>query len=338
MKQLIFWLLVFASTAFADDDQLLQQALKEGALARTGKLDVLRFVNYSSRTQLKLNAKANKTTTVNGQPLSANVVVSTITGNAGTSTALAANGANCSAGQAALGVDASGASEGCFTPAGTYAHPTGDGNLHVPATSTTNSGKVLTAGATAGSLSWATPTVGTVTGVTGTAPVVSSGGAAPVISMAAATGSVPGYLTAANWTTFNAKEPPITAGTSVQYWRGDKTWQSLGTATAWTPTLNSFTTSGVVILTGWYVKVGALVTYACKLDGYTNGATITSTGGASYVSGLPVAAGAYFAVASVTDSSGAFIGNGIVSASDIVPPSFTRTGANIYISGSYLTY
>lgn len=35
-----------------------------------------------------------------------------------------------------------------------YTHPSGDGNLHVPATSTTNNGKVLTAGATAGSLSW----------------------------------------------------------------------------------------------------------------------------------------------------------------------------------------
>jgi len=35
-----------------------------------------------------------------------------------------------------------------------YTHPTGDGNLHVPATSTTNNGKVLTAGATDGSLSW----------------------------------------------------------------------------------------------------------------------------------------------------------------------------------------
>lgn len=34
-------------------------------------------------------------------------------GNAGTATALAANGANCSAGQAAAGVDASGAAEGC---------------------------------------------------------------------------------------------------------------------------------------------------------------------------------------------------------------------------------
>ena len=41
-----------------------------------------------------------------------------------------------------------------------YSHPTGDGNLHVPATGTTNNAKVLTAGATAGSLSWATPPAG----------------------------------------------------------------------------------------------------------------------------------------------------------------------------------
>lgn len=35
-----------------------------------------------------------------------------------------------------------------------YTHPTTDGNKHVPATGTTNAGKVLTAGSTAGSLSW----------------------------------------------------------------------------------------------------------------------------------------------------------------------------------------
>jgi len=45
---------------------------------------------------------------------------------------------------------------GIATGANNYSHPTGDGNLHVPATGTTNSGKVLTAGATAGSLSWTT--------------------------------------------------------------------------------------------------------------------------------------------------------------------------------------
>lgn len=53
-----------------------------------------------------------------------------------------------------------------------YTHPTGDGNLHVPATGTTNSGKVLTAGAAAGSASW------------------QSLPAAPVLSVSGKTGAV----------------------------------------------------------------------------------------------------------------------------------------------------
>lgn len=40
-------------------------------------------------------------------------------------------------------------------PTVVYAHPTGDGNSHVPATGTTNGGKVLKAGGTANALSWA---------------------------------------------------------------------------------------------------------------------------------------------------------------------------------------
>ena len=47
--------------------------------------------------------------------------------------------------------------DGVEAGANAYTHPTGDGNLHVPATGTTNSGKVLTAGASAGSLSWVAP-------------------------------------------------------------------------------------------------------------------------------------------------------------------------------------
>lgn len=50
-----------------------------------------------------------------------------------------------------------------------YSHPTGDGNLHVPATGTSNNGKFLKAGSTAGSLSWGTAvtSVGTGVGLTG---------------------------------------------------------------------------------------------------------------------------------------------------------------------------
>jgi hypothetical protein len=47
---------------------------------------------------------------------------------------------------------------------------------------------------------------GTVFGVTGAAPVASTGGTNPVISMAQATSSVPGYLSAADWSTFNGKQ------------------------------------------------------------------------------------------------------------------------------------
>lgn len=49
--------------------------------------------------------------------------------------------------------------------------------------------------------------VSPVTSVTGTAPVSSSGGVTPAISMAAATSSVPGYLTSTDWAAFNGKQP-----------------------------------------------------------------------------------------------------------------------------------
>ena len=56
---------------------------------------------------------------------------------------------------------------------------------------------------------------GTVTGVTATAPVISSGGTAPVISMSAASSSANGYLTSADWTTFNNKTSNTGTVTSV---------------------------------------------------------------------------------------------------------------------------
>jgi hypothetical protein len=43
---------------------------------------------------------------------------------------------------------------GVISVAAPYVHPAGDGNLHVPATSTINNNKVLKAGVTAGSISW----------------------------------------------------------------------------------------------------------------------------------------------------------------------------------------
>jgi hypothetical protein len=49
---------------------------------------------------------------------------------------------------------------------------------------------------------------GVVTSVLGIAPIVSSGGTTPAISMPVATASVNGYLSATDWTTFNSKQAP----------------------------------------------------------------------------------------------------------------------------------
>jgi hypothetical protein len=81
------------------------------------------------------------------------------------------------------------------------------------------SGKVLSTDGT--NTSWiAAGGTGTVTSVTGTAPVsVATGTTTPVISMAAATTSVNGYLTSTDWNTFNGKGngtvTSITAGTGL---------------------------------------------------------------------------------------------------------------------------
>ena len=56
---------------------------------------------------------------------------------------------------------------------------------------------------------------GTVVAVTATAPVVSSGGIAPDISMAAANTSTNGYLTSTDWNTFNNKQPAGTYVTAI---------------------------------------------------------------------------------------------------------------------------
>jgi len=56
---------------------------------------------------------------------------------------------------------------------------------------------------TIGAAVWAVVTVGGVTSVTGTAPIASSGGATPDISITQADGITDGYLTSTDWNTFD---------------------------------------------------------------------------------------------------------------------------------------
>ena len=62
-----------------------------------------------------------------------------------------------------------------------------------------------TAAMTASATIPSTDLTGVVTSVTGTAPIASSGGTTPTISMAAANTTTNGYLTSTDWNTFNGK-------------------------------------------------------------------------------------------------------------------------------------
>jgi hypothetical protein len=147
-------------------------------------------------------------------------------------------------------------------------------------------GQVLTSAGTGATPTWATPTTGTVTSVTGTAPVVSSGGATPAISMPAATTSVDGYLTSTDWNTFNNKQPAGTYVNSVSGTAGRIT--STGGATPVIDLVSGIATPGTtgsatlipVVTIDTYGRVTSITT-AANPQG-----TVTSVGGTGTVNGI----------------------------------------------------
>ena len=92
-----------------------------------------------SHFRARISSYGSGTVTVNGRATTA--VISKKSGNAATATALAANGANCSAGSFPLGVDESGAAEGCTVASGS-------GTVTVVGAGTLTSGALVTGGGT----------------------------------------------------------------------------------------------------------------------------------------------------------------------------------------------
>jgi hypothetical protein len=94
---------------------------------------------------------------------------------------------------------------------------------------------------------------GTVTSVSGTAPIASSGGATPAISISQATTSTDGYLSSTDWNTFNGKATfPSQTGNTGKFLQTDGTnplWATLPTVL---PVLNrSGTTIDVAVANGF---------------------------------------------------------------------------------------
>ena len=113
---------------------------------------------------------------------------------------------------------------------------------------------------------------GTVTSVSGTAPIASSGGNTPAISISQATTSTDGYLSSTDWNTFNGKQP---AGTYVNSVSATSPITSTGGTT---PTIAMPAATGSV---NGYLTSTDWTTFNSKGSG-----TVTSVGGTGTVNGL----------------------------------------------------
>lgn len=170
--------------------------------------------------------------------------------------------------------------------------------------------------------------VGTVTSVTGTAPVVSSGGSTPAISMAAANTTTSGYLTSTDWNTFNSKQPAGTYVTSIT----SSTLTVAGTGAV--PTINL--TSGIVTAgttgSATLIPVVTVDTYG-RVTNVTTAAnpqgTVTSVSGAGTVNGITL-------TGTVTSSGSLTLGGtlGGIGNTQLTNSSITINGNAVSLGGS----
>jgi hypothetical protein len=116
-------------------------------------------------------------------------------------------------------------------------------------------GKVLLSDA-AGNASWGSVAgTGTVTNVTAIAPIsVATGTSTPAISISQATASADGYLSSADWTTFNGKQP---VGSYITALTGDVTAAGPGSSAG---TISNSAVTTVKIADGAVTTVKALTT------------------------------------------------------------------------------
>jgi hypothetical protein len=149
--------------------------------------------------------------------------------------------------------------------------------------------------------------VGTVTSVTGTSPVVSSGGATPAISMAAASTTTDGYLTSTDWNTFNSKGSGTVTSVSAT-----SPVTSTGGATP-TIAMPAATTSvnGYLTSTDWNTFNGKAPA--------TSGTSILYGNGSGGFSNVTIGSGLTFSTGTLSASGGAGVTSFQTSLSGLTP-------------------
>jgi len=178
-------------------------------------------------------------------------------------------------------------------------------------------------------------------GTTGTdlSSTVATGTTTPVITLQVPTASATnrGVLSAANWSTFNGKEPAIAAGTTAQYYRGDKSWQALNSTAvglgnvANTAQVTSVTGTAPVVSSGGLTPAISMAAASGTVNGYLtsanwttfNNKTSTGTGTANTVP-------KYTAAGAIGNSNITDTGTAISTAVPINGASATEMG---YLSG-----
>jgi hypothetical protein len=210
------------------------------------------------------------------------------------------------------------------------------GNTLTKATLTAGSGVSISNGAGSITIS-ATGSGGTVTAVTATTPILSSGGTTPDISIPAATTSVSGYLTNTDWNTFNGKQPAGTYVTSITVTSSNGL---AGTVTSGATPAITLSTSITGILKGNGTAISA-ATSGTDYAPATSGSAILYGNGSGGFSSVAIGSGVSFAggTLSATGSGGtvtSVTGTAPVVSSGGATPAISMAAATTSVNG-YLT-
>jgi hypothetical protein len=212
--------------------------------------------------------------------------------------------------------------------------------------STGTSGQVLTSAGTGATPTWTTPTTGTVTSVTGTAPIASTGGATPAISISQSSTSTDGYLSSTDWNTFNNKSNTNGTVTSVAALTIGTTGTDLSSTVAngtTTPVISlqvptaSATNRGALSSTDWSTFNGKApaVTYTTNYVPFGQGTTTPNLSSSfTYVTGTGT-----LTAPALSASNGLVVNSNTVAASYSIPSgsSASSVGPMTVASGQTVT-